>query len=256
MWWLVAAIGAGAIALAHTAPFPFLLEYAGPGRSVWHVPRTDGAPTIYLTYDDGPNPDATPGLLDVLAREAVPATFFVIPRHVNAATAPIIRRALASGHGVALHSHTRALLLKKPPELERLLAEQADEIERLAGGRPCQLFRPHAGWRGGQLYAGLDRAGYTLAGWSFGMWDWNWWRPSRPEKLAARLAARASDGDIVVMHDGHHENPRADRRRTIAATADLIPLLKKKGFRFGSLCQAIGDHLRRAEMNERTPLNR
>ncbi len=164
MWWLVVAAGFGVLAFAHTAPFPFLLEYAGPGRSVWHVPRVDGAPTIYLTFDDGPNPDATPGLLDVLARESVPATFFVIPKHMNARTAPILRRALDDGHGVALHSHTRALLLKHPTELEQLLADQAADIERLAGRPPCQLFRPHAGWRGGQMYAGLARAGYTLAG--------------------------------------------------------------------------------------------
>jgi peptidoglycan/xylan/chitin deacetylase (PgdA/CDA1 family) len=256
MWWLVVAAGFGVLAFAHTAPFPFLLEYAGPGRSVWHVPRVDGAPTIYLTFDDGPNPDATPGLLDVLARESVPATFFVIPKHVNARTAPILRRALDDGHGVALHSHTRALLLKHPTELERLLADQAADIERLAGRPPCQLFRPHAGWRGGQMYAGLARAGYTLAGWSFGMWDWNWWRPSKPEKLAARLAARASDGDIVVMHDGHHENPRADRARTVAATADLIPLLRAKGFRFGNLCEAVGRYLRRAATNDLMPAAR
>jgi peptidoglycan/xylan/chitin deacetylase (PgdA/CDA1 family) len=255
MWWLVA-LGIGVIALAHTAPFPFLLEYAGPGRSVWHVPRTDGAPTIYLTFDDGPNPEATPRLLDVLAREGVPATFFIIPKHVSELTAPIVRRAADAGHGVALHSHTRALLLKGPAELERLLTGQAADIERLTGRKPCQLFRPHAGWRGGQMYAGLDRAGYTLAGWSFGMWDWNWWRPSRPEKLAARLAGRASDGDIVVMHDGHHENPRADRQRTVSATAELIPLLRAKGFRFGNLCEAVGLHLRRAATNDRIPMTR
>ncbi len=253
MLWVLAALGVGALALAHTAPFPFLLEYAGPGRSVWHVPRTDGAPTIYLTFDDGPNPDATPALLDVLAREAVPATFFVIPKHITSFTSPILRRAHDAGHGVALHSHTRALLLKGPRELERMLSEQATEIERVSGRRPCELFRPHAGWRGGQLYAGLNRAGYTLAGWSFGMWDWNWWRPSRPEKLAARLAARASDGDIVVMHDGHHDNPRADRRRTVAATADLIPRLKARGFRFGNLCEAVGGYLRRAATNDLIP---
>jgi peptidoglycan/xylan/chitin deacetylase (PgdA/CDA1 family) len=82
MWWIIAC-AVGAIALAHTAPFPFLLEYVGPGRSIWHVPRIDGAPTIYLTFDDGPNPAATPDLLDVLARERVAATFFVIPKHVN-----------------------------------------------------------------------------------------------------------------------------------------------------------------------------
>ena len=68
------------------------------------------------------------------------------------------------------------------------------------------------------------------------MWDWNWWRASKPEKLASRLAGRASDGDIIVMHDGHHENPRADRARTVTATAELIPLLRKRGFRFASLC--------------------
>jgi chitooligosaccharide deacetylase len=255
MWWLVA-FGIGVIALAHTAPFPFLLEYAGPGRSVWHVPRADGGPTIYLTFDDGPNPEATPGLLDVLAREGVPATFFIIPKHVSEVTAPIVRRALDDGHGVALHSHTRALLLKGPAELDRLLTAQAADIERLTGRRPCQLFRPHAGWRGGQMYSGLDRAGYTLAGWSFGMWDWNWWRPSRPEKVAGRLAGRASDGDIVVMHDGHHENPRADRQRTVSATAELIPLLRAKGFRFGNLCEAVGLHRRRAATNDRIPMPR
>jgi peptidoglycan/xylan/chitin deacetylase (PgdA/CDA1 family) len=130
-------------------------------------------------------------------------------------------------------------LLKSRDELHQLLDDQADEIERLSGRRPCPLFRPHAGWRGGELYAGLDRADYTLAGWSFGMWDWNWWRAARPERLARRLADRASDGDIVVMHDGHHANPRADRRRTVQATAELVPLLKARGFRFGNLCELI-----------------
>jgi peptidoglycan/xylan/chitin deacetylase (PgdA/CDA1 family) len=86
------------------------------------------------------------------------------------------------------------------------------------------------------MYAGLDRAGYTLAGWGFGMWDWNWWRATKPERLASRLAGRASDGSVVVMHDGHHKNPRADRRRTVDATAELIPMLRARGFEFGVLC--------------------
>jgi chitooligosaccharide deacetylase len=234
----LAAIGIGVAALAHTAPFPFLLEWIGPGRSVWHMPRRDGIPTVYLTYDDGPNPRATPALLDVLAREGVQATFFLIPKHVTADTAPIVRRIMNDGHAVALHSHTRGQMLKRPDVLARELTADADRLATLGGSQPCRLFRPHAGWRGGEMYAGLDRAGYTLTGWSFGLWDWNWWRPSRPEKLASRLAAKASDGDIVVMHDGHHENPRADRERTVRATAELIPLLRTKGLAFGRLCNA------------------
>ena len=70
MWFLL--IGLAAVVVSHTAPFPFLLEWIGPGRWVWERPKGDGVPTIYLTYDDGPNPAATPELLDVLAREARP----------------------------------------------------------------------------------------------------------------------------------------------------------------------------------------
>jgi peptidoglycan/xylan/chitin deacetylase (PgdA/CDA1 family) len=236
---ILIAIAAGIVALAHTAPFPFLLEYMGPGRSVWHLPSPDGRPTVYLTYDDGPNPTATPQLLDVLEQEQVPATFFIIPEHVTAGTARIVWRAAAAGHGVALHASTRALMLKSPEAFARHVVQERDRVEALSGARPCEIFRPHAGWRGGPMYEGLDRAGFTLGGWSFGMWDWNWWRPARPEKLASRLASRADDGDIVVMHDGHHKNPRAERLHTVRATADLIPRLKARGFRFGELCAAV-----------------
>jgi len=234
MWFVLA--GFAAVALAHMAPFPFLLEYLGPGRSVWQGPRSDGAPVVFLTFDDGPNPDATPALLDVLAREGVRATFFLIPDHVTEATAPIVRRAVDEGHSVAMHSGTRALMLKTPTELAEWLEESAAGIERLVGARPCRVFRPHAGWRSGQMYEGLDRARYRLAGWGVSMWDFNFWRAPKPDRLAARLAGRASDGSIVVMHDGHHKNPRAERGRTAETTARLIPLLRARGFEFGTLC--------------------
>jgi peptidoglycan-N-acetylglucosamine deacetylase len=234
MWFVLA--GFAAVALAHMAPFPFLLEYMGPDRSVWQGPPASGAPIVFLSYDDGPNPTATPALLDVLAAEGVSATFFIIPQHVTEATAPIVRRAIAEGHGVAMHAGTRAPMLKSPAGLQAWLEAQGDGIERLVGARPCRLFRPHAGWRGGAMYEGLDRAGYRLAGWGFALWDFNWWRAPNPERLAARLAGRASDGSIVVMHDGHHENPRADRQRTIDATRALVPRLRARGFAFGTLC--------------------
>ena len=235
---LLVAVIVGAIGLAHTAPAPFLLEYLQPERSVWHMPPSDGAPVVYLTYDDGPNPTATPQLLDVLAEAGVPATFFVIPDHLTPETAPIVERARAEGHGIALHSNTRALMLKRPGELARLLEAEASRMALLTGDPPCRLFRPHAGWRGGAMYAGLARAGYRLAGWSFGMWDWDWWRRPQPEALARRLATKASDGDILVMHDGHHEDPRADRIATVEATALLIPQLRDRGMTFGQLCAA------------------
>jgi peptidoglycan/xylan/chitin deacetylase (PgdA/CDA1 family) len=61
--WISIAVGAGIGALAHTAPAPFLLDALVGRRSAWRMPKTD-PPTIYLTFDDGPNPTTTPDLLD------------------------------------------------------------------------------------------------------------------------------------------------------------------------------------------------
>ncbi len=62
------AIGAAVTALAHMWPAPFVLEWMAGDRAVWAMPRTD-VPTVYLTFDDGPNPSTTPDLLDVLAQK-------------------------------------------------------------------------------------------------------------------------------------------------------------------------------------------
>ena len=74
---LVAAIGFGTLVLSHIAPFPFLLDAFRPDRSLWHMETNPSGPAVYLTFDDGPNPDATPMLLDVLQREGATATFFL-----------------------------------------------------------------------------------------------------------------------------------------------------------------------------------
>src|SRR5712692_9570134 len=141
--WVLIAIGAGIVALAHTAPAPFLLDALAGRRAVWHMPRK-GPPTIYLTYDDGPNPTTTPDLLDVLARERVHATFFLIDRHITDDSAPLVRQMFADGHAVALHSATRAYMLMSPDQFARTLTAAADHIEQVSGRRPCRAFRPHA----------------------------------------------------------------------------------------------------------------
>jgi peptidoglycan/xylan/chitin deacetylase (PgdA/CDA1 family) len=173
--WIVVIIGVGLIALAHTAPAPFVLDAMAGGRAVWHMPRT-APPTIYLTFDDGPNPSTTPDLLDVLAREQANATFFLIDRHITSDSASIVARMFADGHAVALHSHTRADMLKSADAFAEMLVEHADRIERLAGRRPCAAFRPHAGWRSWAMYSGARSVDHRLVGWSWMLWDWNWFR--------------------------------------------------------------------------------
>src|SRR5262245_5630074 len=130
---------AGFVVLLHTAPFRFLLDR--DPTSVWRMPKT-GTPTVYLTFDDGPNPTATPALLDALAAHGVNATFFVIDRHLNESTAPIVRREFEEGHAVALHSHTRWLMLKTPAAFAATLDGAAARMQTLTGHTPCRAFRP------------------------------------------------------------------------------------------------------------------
>lgn len=230
----------GALALAHTAPFPFLLEAFRPARSVWRVPPTAGAPpTIYLTFDDGPNPTWTPPLLDALRDHDVRATFFLIDAHVTAETAPIVQRMADEGHGIALHSGTRTLMVLPPDALARRLTAAANRLEAITGEEPCRLFRPHAGWRSLTMYLGVERAGFRLAGWSWGMWDWDWWRTPRADRVARKLARKASPGDIVVIHDGHHKRPDADRRHAAEGVRQLVPILRDRGFAFAPLCGGV-----------------
>ena len=234
--WLFAAFGVAIVVLAHTAPARFLLDAMAGDTAVWSMPR-GAPPTVYLTYDDGPNPTTTPDLLDVLANEGEHATFFLIDAHITEETAPIVRRMFSDGHAIGLHSSTRRYMLMTPATLAQTLTAAADRIERLADTRPCRAFRPHAGWRNGQMFAGLKQIDYELVGWGWMLWDFNWFRPRTADSTFRRISRRVSAGDIIVMHDGDESAPRRAQPHTVDATKQLIPALRARGFGFGTVCR-------------------
>ena len=82
---------------------------------------------------------------------------------------------------------------------------------------------------------GAGEAGYLVVGWGWMLWDFNWFK-SGTDDLVPRLADHASNGDIIVIHDGHHEDPRSDRRYAIETVDLVIPKLREKGFEFGTIC--------------------
>jgi peptidoglycan/xylan/chitin deacetylase (PgdA/CDA1 family) len=229
-------IGFTVVALSHTAPAPFVLDAMAGDSAVWSMPPSD-PPTVYLTYDDGPNPATTPDLLDVLQREGVPATFFVIDRHLTDDTAWLVRRMFDEGHSVALHSASRSYVLMSPADLARELTRAAGRITDLGGHPPCRAFRPHAGWRGGRMYEGLREIDFRLIGWGWMLWDFNWFRRRTADGAVSRIAPRAEAGDIIVMHDGDESAPDVDQRHTVEATARLIPMLRNQGLSFGTVCR-------------------
>jgi peptidoglycan/xylan/chitin deacetylase (PgdA/CDA1 family) len=236
--WILACLAVGAVALAHMAPAPFILDAMAGDRAVWHMPRGQ-PPTIYLTYDDGPNPATTPDLLDVLRRERVRATFFLIDEHVADDTGPIVRRMFDEGHAVAIHSARKRIMLRSAEEFARTVMAAADRIEQLAGRRPCRAFRPRGGWRSRAMYAGLRRIDYKLIGFGWMLWDVEPFRARTPGRVVPRLLSRASTGDIIVMHDGDDKAPRKPQPQTVESTARLIPELRSRGFQFGIVCENV-----------------
>lgn len=230
----IVAVGA-VVALAHIAPFRFLLDIVHRDAAVWLIPE-GSEKTVYLTFDDGPNPTATPELLDLLKEKNVRATFFLIDDHVTEETALIVRRIFEDGHCVGQHTGRRWLLLRSPSYVEDFLKAGSQKIERLTGHRPCRLFRPHAGWRSAAMFRGAHRAGYKIIGWSWMSWDWTGFRKRTGNRVAVQLVAHAGPGKILVIHDGHHQNPSADRTYAIEATRLLIDDLRVAAYSFGTLC--------------------
>jgi len=233
-------IAAGAVlVMAHVAPFRFLLDAMHRDAAVWRMPVSGAGKPIYLTFDDGPNPTATPELLSLLDEKNIKATFFVIDEYVTEETSPIVRRMFAEGHCVGQHTGRRWLSLRSPAHIADMLLAGAQKIERLTGHAPSRHFRPHAGWRSETMFRGAARAGYTIVGWSWMSWDWVGFRKRTSARVARQVVRHAAPGKIVVIHDGHHRNARADRTYAVEATRRIIDELRTAGYTFHTLCQSV-----------------
>ena len=190
-------------------------------------PASSGS--VCLTFDDGPDPEHTPRLLDVLKREGVPATFFLIGQKVERHP-EIVRRIVQEGHAVGHHSfyHTDPQQTSAP----QLRAEVQRTRELLAGllGQPPDLFRPpHGKLTPAKLWQ-LWRAGQTVVLWNVDPKDWACQEADEVRAWFQRHAFRG--GDIVLMHDDH---PHA---------AEVVPELSRrvraKGLDFKTLPQWLG----------------
>ena len=86
------------------------------------------------------------------------------------------------------------------------------------------------------MIKGASRADHKVVGWSWMTWDWVGFRKRTAERVARQVIAHAAPGKIIVIHDGHHRNPRAERRYAIDATRRVIDELGRRGYTFGTLC--------------------
>jgi peptidoglycan-N-acetylglucosamine deacetylase len=200
--------------------------------------RTGDPSALALTFDDGPNPAATPSLLDLLDSYNARATFFLIGSHVRAFPA-LAKEIAGRGHTIGNHTETHpALTFLSPRRIADELARCDDSIASAVGQKP-RWMRPPFGFRGPQLDGVVrSRGGAGVVMWSRWARDW---KPQPAAPVIQRLR-RARGGDIVLLHDGDHRTLEGDRRHTIAALEYWLPRWKDAGIRFVSLDEMHKSH--------------
>lgn len=154
---------------------------------------------VALTFDDGPSPEHTPRVLDLLDEAGVKATFFVIGRKAEAHP-ELVRAIVARGHALGLHSyaHDRLFSLRSLRYVEQDLRRASDALARITGARPT-LFRPPIGHTSPRIARAVERLDLDVIGWSVRGLDGL--ARSRAERVVARVAPRLRDGEIVLLHD-------------------------------------------------------
>ncbi|WP_369390783.1 bifunctional polysaccharide deacetylase/glycosyltransferase family 2 protein [Streptomyces sp. CG1] len=194
--------------------------------------------TIALTFDDGPDPVWTPRILDVLRRNHVRATFFVVGTEV-AAHPELVRRIVAEGHQIGIHTFTHPDLSRLAPWQRSLELRETQLAVAGAAGVTTALLRPpyssendalnDADW---SVLKQADLAGYVTVLSSQDAEDWQ--RPGT-DRIVANATPRSHTGQILLMHDGG-----GNRSQTVAALNTLIPRLEAQGFQFATVGAAVG----------------
>lgn len=203
------------------------------GRVLRRLPvrREEHERRVALTFDDGPNPDATPLILDVLGDEGIPATFFMLGRHVER-WPELARRVVAEGHVAANHGfHHRKLHVRGPAFVRIDIALGAQCIAEATGCAVKHFRAPH-GFRSPWVSRIARDLGQQPVGWTLGVWDTD--LPGE-EVIFDRVIDGVRPGSILLFHDGDANDSRGDRTQTAAALPAIIRELKRNGYSFARL---------------------
>ncbi len=220
------ALPADGAVLRLRAPQPTGCTPAGPayvtnGSRSRHV--------VALTFDDGPS-TYTPAVLDLLEREGIHATFFLIGEQV-AGYASFAKRALAEGHMLGDHTWNHANVSGGGAFASGEITSAASAIQKATGFRPC-LFRAPGGAVSSSLIGLAHGLGFTTVQWDVDPQDW-----SLPGSgaISSRILGHVQNGSIVLMHDGG-----GPRSQTLAALPGIIHTLKARGYGFVTVTQLLG----------------
>jgi peptidoglycan/xylan/chitin deacetylase (PgdA/CDA1 family) len=207
-------------------------------ETIYKFPTKDKK--IALTFDDGPSLKWTPLILDILKKENVKATFFMIGHHVQKYP-QVARRVAEEGHTIGNHGYAHSVILYyTPAEIEEEI-KYTEHVIREITGKTTRLYRPPKSWIKKDIKHKIKNLGYDIILWSLNSKDWVGF-PS--QSLVNFISKRVKAGDIILFHDSGNivGTEGGDRTQTVKAVQALIQTLKSRDFVFVPLEELEGVH--------------
>jgi peptidoglycan-N-acetylglucosamine deacetylase len=188
--------------------------------------RTASGRGYALTFDDGPHPQGTVAILEILAQARVIATFFLVGEQVRRAPG-VAREITAAGHGIALHCDRHRNLLRLTPRQVREDIARAQATIEDATGRSPGLYRPPYGLPNACALLQARARGWRTLLWSH--WGLDWKADATPESIAARVTRGVGEGSVLLLHDADDYSAPGSWRRTAAALPGVLETLAQRG---------------------------
>jgi peptidoglycan-N-acetylglucosamine deacetylase len=191
------------------------------------LPRTIPSPTgVALTFDDGPHPEGTPAVLEVLAGQGAHAMFFLVGEQVERRPALAVEIA-AAGHAVAVHGYRHRLQLRMSSvELAEDLRRGVAVISEAVGAAPVWHRPPYGIYSPSGLRMARE-AGLRPLLWS--RWGKDWRKFTAPARIASRVTRGVGHGDVILLHDADFYSARGSHLRTVRALPLILAELTRIG---------------------------
>lgn len=195
---------------------------------------------VALTFDDGPNPNYTPQIVEALQAAGMHATFFVVGSHAEKYP-NLVQQEWAAGMAIGNHTlHHDYLVGAKPVKVRDNLGQTADILETVTQDPCLWLFRSPYGvlYNKNAVTDEIQHEGYVIVNWDIAARDWL--RPGAAA-IAQRVIANLHPGAIVLLHDSGPDTENQDRSQTAAALPVILAALKQRGLVSVTLPQLLRD---------------
>jgi peptidoglycan/xylan/chitin deacetylase (PgdA/CDA1 family) len=215
----------GAVAHATPALAPVV---PGVGRALRICTRQEDAAGVALTFDDGPHPEGTPLVLEILREAGARATFFLVGEQVL--RRPVLAgEIVAAGHRVELHCHRHRNTLRLTARQMLDDAERARFAIEEVSGQAIADHRPPYGIYSRSALRTVRSRGWRPVLWS--RWGRDWASNATAEAIARRATAAIVGGDIVLLHDADYYSAPGSWARTAAALPIILEELDSRGLK-------------------------